>query len=75
MNTRFEETCRVTCEDNGKTVDADILDFKQNKSLSVSLNKSLKLIMAWNGRVYEGRMGGLSFVSSGPKGTTFAQGR
>lgn len=60
------ETCTVTCEDNNKVVTADILDFKEEKSLSVSLNKTLKLIMPWNGKIYEGRMSGLTFVSKGP---------
>lgn len=77
MNTkiRFEDNCRVLCEDNNKVVDADILDFKEKKTLTVSINKSLKLIMPWNGRVYEGRMSGMSFVSNGPKSITFKDGR
>jgi hypothetical protein len=72
---RFEDTCQVTCEDNGKTVTADVLDFKEGKALSVSLNKSLKLVMPWNGRVYEGKMGGMSFVTDGPKGMQYKEGR
>lgn len=77
MNTkiRFEDTCQVTCEDNGKTVTADVLDFKEGKTLSVSLNKSLKLVMPWNGRVYEGKMSGMSFVTNGPKGIQYKDGR
>lgn len=72
---RFEDTCQVKCEDNGKTVTADVLDFKEGKTLSVSLNKSLKLVMPFNGRVYEGRMGGMSFISAGPKGQKYSEGR
>lgn len=74
-NVRFDETCKVTCEDNGKVVTADVLDFKEGKTLSVSLNKSLKLVMPFNGKVYEGRMSGMSFVSDGPKGTVYKEGR
>lgn len=74
-NVRFDETCKVTCEDNGKVVVADVLDFKEGKTLSVSLNKSLKLVMPFNGKVYEGRMSGMSFVSNGPKGTAYKEGR
>jgi hypothetical protein len=72
---QYEDTCKVTCEDNGKVVDADILDFREGKTLSVSLNKSIKLIMPWNGRIYEGKMMGMSFVSNGPKGQKFTEGR
>jgi hypothetical protein len=66
--TRYiDDHCEVTCEDNNKIVQADILNFQEEKTLSVSLNKSLKLIMPWNGRIYEGRMSGMTFVSKGPK--------
>ena len=34
---------------------------------SMFVNKSVKLVMKWNGRVYEGRMAGMDFVSNGPK--------
>lgn len=72
--TRFEDTCQVTCEDNGKVVEADVLDFKEGKSLSVSLHKSVKLVMSWNGRIYEANGMGLSFVSSGPNSQKYMQG-
>lgn len=62
-----DDFCDVTCEDNNKVVRADILNFQEGKTLSVSLNKSLKLIMPWNGKIYEGRMSGMTFVSKGPK--------
>lgn len=66
MTQYVEETCQVTCESNGKIVTADILDFRETKTLAVSLNKSVKLVMPWNGRIYEGKMSGLTFVSAGP---------
>lgn len=67
MTKYIDDTCAVTCEDNGRTVTADILDFREEKTLHVSLNKTLKLIMPWNGRIYEGNQSGLTFVSKGPK--------
>jgi len=75
MKTRFEEVCKVTCEDNDRVVDADILDFREEKMLIVSLNKSIKLTMPWNGKIYEGKLAGKSFVSQGPKGYTYKEGR
>ncbi len=67
MKKYIDETCIVVCEDNDKKVVADILAFNEGRNLTVSLNKSVKLLMSWNGRVYEGRMSGMSFVSQGPK--------
>jgi len=67
MTRYVDDHCEVLCEDNNKTVRADILNFQEGKTLSVSLNKSLKLVMHWNGKVYEARMSCLTFVSKGPK--------
>jgi hypothetical protein len=75
MKKYVQETCNVTCEDNGKTVVADILAFNEGRNLTVSLNKSIKLLMNWNGHVYESRQNGLSFVSSGPIIRTSTTGR
>ena len=66
MNKYIDETCQVVCIDNNKIVTADVLDIKEGKMLSVSINKSVKLMMPWNGYIYEGRMSGLTFTSAGP---------
>jgi len=47
-------------------VDAAVYEFKDRDRLTVVLNKSIKLPMIWNGKVYEGKMAGLDFVSDGP---------
>lgn len=75
MKQYIAEVCSVTCEDNGRTMQADILGFKNHQYLTVSLEKSLKLELRWNGKIYEGRMGKFSFVSVGPKITEVKQGR
>jgi hypothetical protein len=75
MKQYIAETCQVSCVDNGKVVEADILDFKEKKTLSVSLNKTIKLVMPWNGQVFEGRMSGMTFTSKGPVIKTVLQGR
>ena len=54
---------------------ADILSFKQSQHLAVSIEKSLKLEMKWNGNIYEGRMGRMSFTSEGPIIRSVKQGR
>ncbi len=79
MNNRttISDTCQLQCADNGKTIIADVLSFNQNKYLSVSVMKSVKLEMKYNERthIYEGNMSGLTFTTSGPILTTFKQGR
>ena len=75
MRTYVEDTCEIICEDNGKKMVADILSFKQSQHLVVSIEKSLKLEMKWNGNIYEGRMGRMSFTSEGPIIRSVKQGR
>ena len=74
---KYEETCKVTCVDNGQVVDADILDFKPQVLLSISLNKSIKLILKYvqKSDEYQGDMYGRTFISKGPKGTIVRLGR
>ena len=64
---RHSDTCQVKQEGTGKFVEAVVQDFRENERLDVILNKSVKLPMKWNGKVYEGRMAGMDFTSAGPK--------
>ncbi len=69
------EDCEILCEDNGRKMVADILAFKEHQYLTVAVEKELKLELRWNNRVYEGKMGRLSFTSEGPVIREFKQGR
>lgn len=71
----ISDTCEVICEDNGKKMVADMLSYKEHQFLTVSLEKQLKLEMRWNGNIYEGRLGRMSFVSQGPVIRSVKQGR
>ena len=73
--TRYENTCEIKQANSGKTVTAEIMDFNEGRNLTVVLNKSVKLLMNWNGRLYEGRMAGIDFVSDGPRGQRYTEGR
>lgn len=75
MRQVVEQTCEVICEDNGRKMVADILYFKENQNITVSIDKKIKLDMRWNRRVYEGNMGGLTFVTDGPNIINVKQGR
>lgn len=71
----ISDTCEIICEDNGRKMVADILSFKDRQYLTVSIEKELKLELRWNNRIYEGRLGRMSFVSEGPVITSIKQGR
>lgn len=64
--TRHSDTCKVTQEGTGKTIIAEVMAFNEGRNLTVVMNKSIKMLMTWNGRVYEGRMAGMDFISDGP---------
>lgn len=64
---RHSETCKVQQAGSNKIVEAEVHEFKEKQRLVVVLNKSVKLSMVWNGKVYEGKMAGLDFISEGPK--------
>lgn len=72
---RAEDTCTVTCRDNGKSVLTEVLDFKFQQRLTVVLNKSVKLSLDWNGKEYVTERQGLEFVTPGPKVTKIWDGK
>lgn len=74
---RYDETAQVKCVDNGQTVTADVLEFKPQVLLSISLNKSIKLVLKYSTQSdeYQGDLYGRTFVSKGPKGTHYSTGR
>ena len=63
---RFGDKCTVKQANSSKTVEAEVFSFKEHSSLTVVLNKSVKLPMVWNGKLYEGKMAGIDFTSTGP---------
>ena len=67
MNTkvRYDATCDVIQESTKRTVKAEVMAFNEGRNLTVVMNKSVKLLMSWNGKVYEGRMAGMDFISNG----------
>jgi hypothetical protein len=72
---RYDDHCSVKNVASGKSVEAEILAFNEGRNLTVVLNKSVKILMNWNGRMYEGRMAGMDFTSAGPKGQQYSEGR
>lgn len=75
IKTRYNNTCTVKNANSGKSLEAEVMNFNEGRNLTVVVNKSVKLLMNWNGRMYEGRMAGIDFVSDGPKGQQYSEGR
>jgi hypothetical protein len=61
------DKCTVKAVASGKTMDADVIAFHDKRNLTVAINKSVKLLMTWNGRKFEGKAAGMDFESDGPK--------
>jgi hypothetical protein len=70
---RYEDTAKVTCVDNGETVMAEILEFKPEVLLSISLERKIKLVLKYNVKSdeYQAELYGRTFISKGPKGTHY----
>jgi hypothetical protein len=66
---KYDDTAMVTCVDNGQTVKAEILEFKPQVLLSISLEKSIKLVLKYvtKSDEYQAELYGRTFVSKGPK--------
>lgn len=77
MNIRYADTAKITCVDTNQTVEADVLNFEPERILSVSLQKSIKLILKYNHitNEYFGDLYGRTFISKGPKVTKYTVGR
>ena len=77
MKTTYDDKCKIFNTDHEKSVEVDILDFVPQKKLIVSVQKSVKLTLAWDDKhhIYVGSMGGMEFTSEGPRGYTVKDGR
>lgn len=72
---RHGNTCILKQASSSKQVEAEVFEFKDHDKLTVVVNKNIKVFLKWNGKLYEGKMAGLDFVSSGPDTTTSTTGR
>ena len=63
---RHSNNCTVRQANSGKEVTGEVMAFNEGRNLTVVINKSVKILMNWNGRVYEGKAAGMDFESTGP---------
>jgi hypothetical protein len=73
----YKDVAELTCLENGKTITAEILDFKPAYMLSVSVDRQVRVTLRYNTekKLYIGTVGSLEFSSKGPSETITHQGR
>ena len=64
--TRHSDNCVIKQTASGREVAGEVMAFNEGRNLTVVMNKSVKIMMTWNGRMYEGRSAGMDFTSAGP---------
>lgn len=75
--TEYADIVKLTCIENNQTLEAEILDYRPAYSLTVSVNRQVKVYLKYNNmsKKYTGNVGRLEFETAGPTETTFKQGR
>jgi len=74
---KYDDNVQVTCVDNNQTVTAEILEFKPQMILTISLDRKIKLVLKYvtKSDEYHGELYGRTFISKGPKGRHYSVGR
>jgi len=73
--TRHSDDCMVRQTSSGREVKGEIMAFNEGRNLIVVVNKTVKILMSWNGKCYEGRSAGMDFTSDGPQVSKTQTGR
>lgn len=73
----FDDKVIVESSTTGKTIEADVLSFKEHSFLSVVIQKTVKLHMQYNEskKVYIGSQSGMEFITQGPEKFVTKHGR
>ncbi len=70
METVYEDTCVLHCTDNDQELTVDVMDFRPERYLKVSIEKQIPLNMQYQERFnnYVGSVAGREFTTFGPQG-------
>ena len=73
----YADVVTLNCTENNQTIAAEILDYRPAYSLTVSVNRQVKVFLRYNNasKTYTGKVGSLEFETAGPTETTIKQGR
>lgn len=64
---KHENTCIIKEDLGGRTAEAEVVFFREQQTLNVVLQRTIKINMTWNGKQYHGKAAGMDFFSDGPK--------
>ena len=69
MKSVYAETCTIKCTDNDRVLETELLNFKPEVFLDVSVVRSFKLKMLYDHKhnIYVGSMSGYEFTTDGPE--------
>jgi len=69
MRVEHADTCEIHNTDRDRTMKVEILDFRPQNKLVVSIERSVKVTLTYDEfhKVYIGSMAGMEFTSSGPQ--------
>jgi len=75
--TEYKDNVVLTCLENNKTVEGEVLDFKPAYMMTVSIDRKVRVVLRYNTgkKLYLGKVGSLEFSSAGPHKTEITQGR
>ena len=75
--TEYEDKIKLTCTENSQTIEAEILDYRPAYSLTVSVNRQVKVYLRYNSgtKNYIGNVGSLEFETAGPNKIHVKEGR
>ena len=75
MKIKYEQKCKVICNDNDKEVEADIMSFTPESRLIVAIAGNKIQLNYNNHGMYIGNKVGMEFISEGPKSYEINKGR
>jgi len=69
MRVEYADTCEIHNTDRDKVMTVEILDFRPQNKLVVSIERSVKVTLSYSDyhKVYVGSVAGMEFTSSGPQ--------
>ena len=77
IKTTYADKVVLHNTDKGQDVEAEVLEFKPNHFLKVSIQRQIKVTLQYmpQKNIYVGSMAGYEFTSEGPEETITYQGR
>jgi len=65
---QYETVCEVTCIDNGRSMEVDVINFRPEHSCKILVEKKIDVFLKYNAKhdLYVGSKAGMDFTTKGP---------